>query len=113
MTWLSLFCYFQYIYCVLSMAEESMCLLEYCSLIMLCQRRMGTSYILHAVESFIIYAVLNLTIQGLVHGLIDKTFHWLILMSILWLSLNTLLTTPFWNEKQTDVFNPYFFNENA
>ena len=26
---------------------------------------------------------------------------------------NPLMTTPFWNEKQTNVFKPYFFNENA
>ena len=28
-------------------------------------------------------------------------------------AVNPLLTTPFWNEKQTDVFKRYFFDENA
>ena len=26
---------------------------------------------------------------------------------------NPLMTTPFWNENQTNAFKPYFFNENA
>ena len=30
-----------------------------------------------------------------------------------WFLFNPLMTTPFWTEKQTDVFKPYFFNENA
>ena len=28
-------------------------------------------------------------------------------------TFNPLMTTPFWNEKQTDVFKHIFFNENA